>query len=98
MACSIVQWPDVNLVGTFFGWIGRLLMMIEMEIENILLTEAILPVAETAETVRPDCRRALLNIVIEIQRVCGRGSLKKMVNWGRGRAGWMGRRRKENVE
>jgi hypothetical protein len=33
-----------------------------------LLTEAILPEAETAETVRLDCRRAFLNMMIMNQR------------------------------
>lgn len=35
---------------------------------GVELTEASLPVAETAATVRLDCRRAFLNIVHEVQR------------------------------
>lgn len=38
------------------------------ELDEDRLTEAILPVAATAVTARPDCRRAFLNIVKEVQR------------------------------
>jgi hypothetical protein len=51
------------------------------------LTEAILPVAVAAATVRLDCRKAFLNIVMGVQR-CGRVvSLKERYNWGGGGRG-----------
>jgi hypothetical protein len=49
-----------------------------------VLTEASLPVAETAATERLDCRRAFLNIVIYgVQRELRLVSLKERCNWGR---------------
>ena len=49
-----------------------------------VLTEASLPVAETAATERLDCRRAFLNIVIYgVQRELRLVSLKERCNWER---------------
>jgi hypothetical protein len=61
---------------------------------GIELTEAILPVAVAAATVRLDCRKAFLNIVKRVQRSGREVSLNKRCNWGkevRGEeeCGWM---------
>lgn len=61
------------------------------------LTEAIRPVAEAAATVRLDCRKAFLNIVMGVQRSGRVVSLKERCNWGEERRGerglWMDGRR-----
>lgn len=54
---------------------------------GIGLTEAILPVAEAAATVRLDCRKAFLNIVMGVQRSGRVVSLKERCNWGEGGRG-----------
>jgi hypothetical protein len=49
----------------------------------MVLTEAILPVAVAAATVRLDCRKAFLNILKRVQRRGRVVSLKKRCNWGK---------------
>jgi hypothetical protein len=58
--------------------------MMRVGYKGIELTEASLPVAETAATERLDCRKAFLNIVYEVQRELRLFSLKERCNWGRG--------------
>jgi hypothetical protein len=84
---SGIQSPNISIdpaIDLNFAMVASWMTMLRLGSKGVELTEASLPVAETAATERLDCRKAFLNIVYEVQREVRLFSLKERCNWGRG--------------
>jgi hypothetical protein len=84
---SGIQSPNLSIdpaIDHNFTMVASWMTMLRLGYKGVELTEASLPLAETAATERLDCRKAFLNIVYEVQREVRLFSLKERCNWGRG--------------